>query len=99
RTKLFTGVHTYALPTSRMPPKSCMRVGGQAVGNRRGSVVISTLEGHPNALEIVSITSQLPCITDLGLAELAGAWQNTSELAEAQIGRAEGRERRSCDRR
>jgi hypothetical protein len=54
------------------------------VGNRRGSVVISSLDGHPNALEILSITSQLPCITDLGLAELAGAWQNTSELAEAR---------------
>ncbi|HVV74768.1 MAG TPA: hypothetical protein VHC43_01945 [Mycobacteriales bacterium] len=52
--------------------------------NRRGSVVISTLDGHPNALEILSITSQLPCITDLALAELAGAWQNTSELAEAR---------------
>lgn len=54
------------------------------MGNRRGSVVISALDGHPNALEILSITSQLPCITDLGLAELAGAWQNTSELAEAR---------------
>ena len=47
------------------------------MGNRRSSVVISTLEAHPNALEILSISSQLPCITDLGLAELAGAWQNT----------------------
>ncbi|HWC33819.1 MAG TPA: hypothetical protein VG650_03215 [Mycobacteriales bacterium] len=54
------------------------------MGNRRGSVVISTLDGHPNAVEILSITSQLPCITDLALAELAGAWQNTSELAEAR---------------
>jgi hypothetical protein len=54
------------------------------VGNRRGSVAISTLDSHPNALEILSITSQLPCITDLCLAELAGAWQNTSELAEAR---------------
>ncbi|HVS69448.1 MAG TPA: hypothetical protein VHE56_12915 [Mycobacteriales bacterium] len=54
------------------------------MANRRGSVVISTLDGHPNALEILSITSQLPCITDLALAELAGAWQNTSELAEAR---------------
>lgn len=54
------------------------------MANRRGSVVISTLDGHPNALEILSITSQLPCITDLALAELAGSWQNTSELAEAR---------------
>ncbi|HVT22747.1 MAG TPA: hypothetical protein VHE57_15300 [Mycobacteriales bacterium] len=54
------------------------------MANRRGSVVISTLDAHPNALEILSITSQLPCITDLALAELAGAWQNTSELAEAR---------------
>lgn len=54
------------------------------MSNRRGSVVISTLDGHPNALEILSITAQLPCITDLALAELAGAWQNTSELAEAR---------------
>lgn len=54
------------------------------MANRRGSVVISTLDAHPNALEILSITSQLPCISDLGLAELAAAWQNTSELAEAR---------------
>jgi hypothetical protein len=68
-----------------MPPEGvCRTWGGQAVANRRGSVVISTLDGHPNALEILSITSQLPCITDLALAELAAAWQNTSELAEAR---------------
>lgn len=54
------------------------------MANRRGSVVISTLEAHPNALEILSITSQLGCITDLALAELSRAWQNTSELAEAR---------------
>lgn len=54
------------------------------MANRRASVVISTLDAHPNALEILAITSQLGCITDLALAELAGAWQNTSELAEAR---------------
>ncbi len=54
------------------------------MANRRGSVAISTLDAHPNMLEILSITSQLGAITDLALAELAGAWQNTSELAEAR---------------
>lgn len=54
------------------------------MANRRGSVVVSSLDAHPNALEILAITSQLGCITDLALTELAAAWQNTSELAEAR---------------
>jgi hypothetical protein len=58
--------------------------GGQAVAHRRGSVVISSLEAHPNALEILAITSRLPCISDLQLAELALAWENTAELGEAR---------------
>lgn len=54
------------------------------MANRRGSVVISSLEGHPNALEILAITSRLPCISDLQLVELAAAWENTAELGEAR---------------
>ncbi|HEX3898740.1 MAG TPA: hypothetical protein VHW74_06170 [Mycobacteriales bacterium] len=54
------------------------------MANRRGSVVISSLESHPNALEILGITSRLPCITDDQLIQLAAVWENTSELGEAR---------------
>jgi hypothetical protein len=54
------------------------------VASRRGSVVISSLESHPNALEILAITSRLPCITDDQLVQLAAVWENTSELGEAR---------------
>jgi hypothetical protein len=54
------------------------------VANRRSSVVISSLEAHPNALEILAISSRMPCITDSELSALALAWENTSELGEAR---------------
>ena len=54
------------------------------MANRRTSVVISSLEAHPNALEILGISSRLPCITDGQLHELAAAWENTAELGEAR---------------
>jgi hypothetical protein len=54
------------------------------VANRRGSVVISSLESHPNALEILAISSRMACITDAELSALAIAWENTPELGEAR---------------
>lgn len=54
------------------------------MAHRRGAVVISAIEAHPNALEILAISSRLPCITDAQLVELATAWENTSELGEAR---------------
>jgi hypothetical protein len=46
--------------------------------------VIAKLDAHPNALEILAITSQLPCIADNDLTALASAWHNTTMLAEAR---------------
>jgi hypothetical protein len=54
------------------------------VTNRRTSVVISSVDAHPNALEILSMSSQLPHITDPDLSRLAAAWHNTTMLAEAR---------------
>lgn len=54
------------------------------MSNRRTSVAISSLDAHPNAAEILAITSQLPCITDTALPALADAWHNTTFLAEAR---------------
>jgi hypothetical protein len=73
-----------AIRAAECPHKLSGAWGGQAVTNRRGSVVISSLESHPNALEILAISSRLPCITDAELGELATAWENTAELGEAR---------------
>jgi hypothetical protein len=73
-----------AINTRECPDKWGIAWGGLAVANRRGSVVISSLESHPNALEILGITSRLACITDDQLIQLAAVWQNTSELGEAR---------------
>ncbi len=54
------------------------------MSSRRTSVAISSLDAHPNALEILAITSQLPCIADSELQLLAEAWHNTTMLAEAR---------------
>lgn len=54
------------------------------MANRRSSVVISSLESHPNALEILAISSRMACITDAELSALAIAWENTPELGEAR---------------
>lgn len=54
------------------------------MSNRRTPVVIQSLDSHPNAAEILAITSQLPCITDANLPALAEAWHNTTFLAEAR---------------
>jgi hypothetical protein len=52
--------------------------------NRRTPVVISSLDSHPNAAEILGITAQLPNIADQALPALADAWHNTTFLAEAR---------------
>src|SRR5690348_1310519 len=66
-------------------PRRGRTVGGVHVSSRRCSpVVISSLDAHPNALEILAITSQLPCIVDSDLTAMAAAWHNTTMLAEAR---------------
>jgi hypothetical protein len=52
--------------------------------SRRATTAIGSLDAHPNALEILAITSQLPCIADSDLQLLADAWHNTTLLAEAR---------------
>lgn len=54
------------------------------MASRRTSVVISSLDAHPNALEILAINAQLPCISDAALTALAEAWRNTPTVAEAR---------------
>lgn len=54
------------------------------MSNRRTPVVVQSLDSHPNAAEILAITSQLPCISDANLPALADAWHNTTFLAEAR---------------
>lgn len=54
------------------------------MSTRRTTVVIQSLDSHPNAAEILALTSQLPCISDANLTALAQAWHNTTFLAEAR---------------
>lgn len=44
----------------------------------------STVDDHPNAAEITDVLARVGLLTDAELAGLAGAWRNTSAVAEAR---------------
>jgi hypothetical protein len=57
---------------------------GDHVSHRRTTAPIASLDAHPNVVEIRGVLSQLSCMPDDALPLLAGAWHNTTLLAEAR---------------
>ncbi len=54
------------------------------MSHRRTITPIGSLDAHPNLTEIRAVLSRLPCLPDSALPLLAGAWHNTTLLAEAR---------------
>lgn len=54
------------------------------MGRQRASVVVHSLDTHPNRAEIASVLARLPHIPDPDVQRLAAAWANPPVVAEAR---------------